>query len=76
MYKRKKALHSKSFCLAAQFALYRIHIRRRVRVACLAGFFDLRQSVKKLVFDRLWARMIFIRALLFIFHFQQRGIPA
>jgi hypothetical protein len=50
---------AQSACCARHFDLlrkpkdYRTYVRRRLRFACLVGFIDLCQSVKKEFFDRL-----------------------
>ena len=49
----ENSLLRKAFCLTAQLEPYRTYVRRQARVACLWRFFNLCQSVKTQVFDRL-----------------------
>ena len=62
-------------CFARRFDLlrkpndYRTFVRLRIRFACLWGSFDLCQSVKKEVFDRLNRLLRKCNSLFFIYFF-------
>ena len=67
----KKACYARHFDLLRNSHSTVPPVRRRVRVACLDGSFDLCQSVKKEFFDRLKQPPAIYRWLLYSFHYQR-----